>query len=120
MANDCLVSVAMDDLPFGGVGNSGMGNYHGIFGFETFTRKRTTLLRTQGILPELSTALRYQNESYDRSSLKYKILFWAMGAGLPSRTSVAIRNILIHKGFKYLYYILLVLAGYQFGKINSA
>ena len=31
--NDTLMHITSDDLPFGGVGNSGIGNYHGEFGF---------------------------------------------------------------------------------------
>ena len=35
--NDTLLHIAQDDLPFGGVGASGMGSYHGQAGFETFS-----------------------------------------------------------------------------------
>jgi len=35
--NDTVMHSAIDDLPFGGVGNSGMGRYHGIEGFDTFS-----------------------------------------------------------------------------------
>jgi coniferyl-aldehyde dehydrogenase len=38
--NDTLIHFACDDLPFGGVGPSGMGAYHGIEGFETFSHKK--------------------------------------------------------------------------------
>ena len=38
--NDTLLHAATDDLPFGGVGASGMGAYHGKEGFETFTLRR--------------------------------------------------------------------------------
>ncbi|MBB5319720.1 coniferyl aldehyde dehydrogenase [Marinobacter oulmenensis] len=38
--NDSLMHVAQDDLPFGGVGNSGMGHYHGHEGFLTFSHHR--------------------------------------------------------------------------------
>ncbi len=38
--NDTLMHVAQDDLPFGGVGPSGMGCYHGFEGFETFSSKK--------------------------------------------------------------------------------
>ena len=38
--NDVLFHNAMEDLPFGGVGPSGMGNYHGIDGFKTFSHGR--------------------------------------------------------------------------------
>ena len=33
----------MEQLPFGGVGHSGMGSYHGKFGFDTFTHKKVSL-----------------------------------------------------------------------------
>ncbi len=35
--NECVAHVAQNDLPFGGVGPSGMGAYHGRSGFETFS-----------------------------------------------------------------------------------
>lgn len=38
--NDVLFHNAMEDLPFGGVGPSGMGNYHGFDGFKTFSHMR--------------------------------------------------------------------------------
>ena len=38
--NDALFHVAQHDLPFGGVGESGMGQYHGGEGFETFSKLR--------------------------------------------------------------------------------
>jgi hypothetical protein len=34
-------------LPFGGVGNSGMGNYHGEKSFDTFTHERSMLIKKQ-------------------------------------------------------------------------
>jgi coniferyl-aldehyde dehydrogenase len=38
--NDALFHVAQHDLPFGGVGPSGMGHYHGFDGFVTFSKMR--------------------------------------------------------------------------------
>ncbi len=38
--NDVLFHNAMEDLPFGGIGPSGMGNYHGQDGFRTFSHAR--------------------------------------------------------------------------------
>ena len=38
--NDVLFHNAMEDLPFGGIGPSGMGNYHGHDGFKTFSHPR--------------------------------------------------------------------------------
>ncbi|MCK9411591.1 MAG: aldehyde dehydrogenase [Prolixibacteraceae bacterium] len=38
--NDTLIHIANHRLPFGGVGNSGMGNYHGKFSFQAFSHAR--------------------------------------------------------------------------------
>jgi len=42
--NDCLFHFAQHDLPFGGVGASGMGSYHGHDGFKTFSKKKGVFL----------------------------------------------------------------------------
>jgi aldehyde dehydrogenase (NAD+) len=41
--NDCAIHPLFPELPFGGVGNSGMGKYHGHWGFEAFTNARGVL-----------------------------------------------------------------------------
>lgn len=41
--NDSAMHVAADDAPFGGIGNSGMGHYHGHEGFLTFSKAKTVL-----------------------------------------------------------------------------
>jgi acyl-CoA reductase-like NAD-dependent aldehyde dehydrogenase len=38
--NETIVHIAQDDLPFGGVGESGMGRYHGRDGFDTFSQRK--------------------------------------------------------------------------------
>jgi len=43
--NDVVMHLGNDNLPFGGVGNSGMGSYHGKFGFETFSHQKAVLDR---------------------------------------------------------------------------
>lgn len=39
--NDTIIHLATSDMPFGGVGESGMGSYHGRAGFETFSHYRS-------------------------------------------------------------------------------
>ncbi|MFZ4746422.1 MAG: coniferyl aldehyde dehydrogenase [Sphingomonas sp.] len=39
--NDVIFHVSMEDLPFGGVGPSGMGSYHGQDGFKTFSHAKS-------------------------------------------------------------------------------
>ena len=43
--NDTLLHVAQDDLPFGGIGPSGMGHYHGHDGFLTFSKAKAVLAK---------------------------------------------------------------------------
>jgi coniferyl-aldehyde dehydrogenase len=43
--NDTLLHVTQDDLPFGGVGASGMGHYHGREGFLTFSKAKGVLVK---------------------------------------------------------------------------
>ena len=56
--NDCLMHAAMHDAPFGGVGASGMGHYHGREGFLAFSHQRTVFIAPEhdprgewGLLP---------------------------------------------------------------------
>jgi coniferyl-aldehyde dehydrogenase len=44
--NDVIMHVAMEDLPFGGIGPSGMGSYHGIDGFRTFSHAKSVYQQT--------------------------------------------------------------------------
>jgi len=49
--NDCTIHPLVPELPFGGVGNSGMGKYHGRWGFEAFTNARGVLYHGATIDP---------------------------------------------------------------------
>ncbi|XVF15848.1 hypothetical protein REPUB_Repub09cG0191600 [Reevesia pubescens] len=49
--NDCVVQFLCDSLPFGGVGQSGFGRYHGKYSFDTFSHEKAVLHR--GFFPEL-------------------------------------------------------------------
>ncbi|MGH3745650.1 MAG: aldehyde dehydrogenase family protein [Mycobacteriales bacterium] len=43
LVNHTLLHLAVPDLPFGGVGESGMGSYHGKAGFDAFSHRRSVL-----------------------------------------------------------------------------
>ncbi|XAR55560.1 Aldehyde dehydrogenase (NAD(P)(+)) [Bertholletia excelsa] len=45
LINDIALHLTNPHLPFGGVGESGMGSYHGRFSFDTFTHKKAVLYR---------------------------------------------------------------------------
>ncbi|XP_045414252.1 aldehyde dehydrogenase family 3 member B1 isoform X7 [Lemur catta] len=59
--NDGFMYLTLTSLPFGGVGASGMGRYHGKFSFDTFSHHRACLLRRPGM--EKVNALRYPPNS---------------------------------------------------------
>ena len=44
--NDTIVHIASSKMPFGGVGTSGMGSYHGAKGFETFSHYKSILKKS--------------------------------------------------------------------------
>ena len=66
--NDTLIQVAADDVPFGGVGHSGMGHYHGKEGFLTFSHARNTLV-SGSINPRIGLLLK-------QNKLLIKVLKW--------------------------------------------
>ncbi len=45
--NETLMHVVVENLPFGGVGPSGMGAYHGEFGFQTFSHRKGVFLQSR-------------------------------------------------------------------------
>ncbi len=45
--NDVVMHVSMEDLPFGGVGPSGMGAYHGLDGFRTFSHAKAVFTQSR-------------------------------------------------------------------------
>jgi acyl-CoA reductase-like NAD-dependent aldehyde dehydrogenase len=45
--NETILHIAQDELPFGGVGASGMGEYHGRAGFETFSKRKAVFYQSR-------------------------------------------------------------------------
>lgn len=45
--NDCIMHLTNANLPFGGVGKSGMGSYHGKKSFETFSHYKSVLVKNK-------------------------------------------------------------------------
>lgn len=57
MVNDTVLHVGYTETPFGGIGNSGYGNYGGIYGYNAFTHERTVV--TQPYWMDFLLAVRY-------------------------------------------------------------
>ena len=64
--NDTIIHLATSEMGFGGVGMSGMGSYHGKFGFDTFTHEKSTVDKASW----LDLPFRYQKYT----SLKEKLI----------------------------------------------
>ncbi|MCL5127884.1 aldehyde dehydrogenase [Algibacter sp. L4_22] len=56
VVNDTLMHFGNDKLPFGGVGFSGIGSYHGKFGFDTFSHQKSIVKRKTWIDPPVRYA----------------------------------------------------------------
>jgi coniferyl-aldehyde dehydrogenase len=41
-----MTHVLFEELPFGGVGHSGMGAYHGVYGFRTFSHAKAVVVQS--------------------------------------------------------------------------
>ncbi|ODN02563.1 Aldehyde dehydrogenase family 3 member B1 [Orchesella cincta] len=67
--NDCLYQSSLHQLPFGGVGDSGMGQYHGQFGFQTFSRPRAVMERSFSNFENM-TAYKLRHPPYLNSHIK--------------------------------------------------
>ena len=62
--NDALFHVAQHDLPFGGVGASGMGHYHGYEGFVSFSKLRPVFYQAN------FSAMKYLRPPYGKFATK--------------------------------------------------
>ena len=47
--NDVIMHIAQEDLPFGGVGPSGMGSYHGLDGFKNFSHAKSIYTQSKAV-----------------------------------------------------------------------
>jgi aldehyde dehydrogenase (NAD+) len=63
--NDTIMHISNPNLPFGGVGNSGIGNYHGEAGFRAFSHYKSILAKPFGFEPKL------KYPPYTKSKMKW-------------------------------------------------
>lgn len=70
--NDCILQVANISLPFGGVGDSGLGNYHGKSSFETFSHAKSIYKKTL----EIDSGLEYAPYSNKKLWLIRELIKW--------------------------------------------
>jgi aldehyde dehydrogenase (NAD+) len=70
--NDAIMHIANQYLPFGGVGDSGMGNYHGIAGFRAFSHEKSILHKGNFFEP----SLKYSPHTVSRLNWIKRLMSW--------------------------------------------
>lgn len=89
--NDTILQYTVETLPFGGVGNSGIGAYHGKYTYDTFTHKKGCLIRNYNKFAEILGKNRFSPYSDKKLMLLRHLL--ERRPGIP--------------GAKYLPYVLM-------------
>lgn len=62
--NDTVLHISSSHMPFGGVGSSGIGGYHGKFSFDTFSHKRSVLHRMPHLLDPYLRYAPYKKQKF--------------------------------------------------------
>ncbi|GAB1864993.1 Fatty aldehyde dehydrogenase [Camponotus japonicus] len=91
LVNDVILHATVETLPFGGVGNSGIGAYHGKYTYDTFTHKKGCLIRNYNKFAEMLGKNRFSPYSDKKLMLLRHLL--ERRPGIP--------------GAKYLPYVLM-------------
>lgn len=84
--NEVIMHAQELALPFGGLGPSGMGSYHGPSSFETFSHNRSTMIKSSA----LEGAMEARYPPYNESK---KILFGLLTLGLPEGFTAKVKAI---------------------------
>ncbi|XP_053683370.1 aldehyde dehydrogenase, dimeric NADP-preferring-like [Sabethes cyaneus] len=100
--NDVLGHFAVESLPFGGVGPSGMGAYHGKHGIDTFSHQKSCLIKNFSSVGEKLASSRYPPYSdgklsflstvlKKRKSISFKYLPYLLMFGIGVATTVVVK-----------------------------
>ncbi|KAJ8656990.1 hypothetical protein O0I10_007324 [Lichtheimia ornata] len=86
LVNDTLMHLQETSLPFGGVGESGMGAYHGEKSFATFTHERSTMIRSAA----MESLMKARYPPYDEKKLQ---ILHMLVIGLPAGVTGKIKSV---------------------------
>lgn len=91
--NDTMMHAAVECLPFGGVGASGTGHYHGKASFDTFVHKKSTLVRNFNAVGERLAAGRYPPYN-DKKLASIRFMLQKLNFPLPKATTTCLNYII--------------------------
>ncbi|XP_041054108.1 aldehyde dehydrogenase, dimeric NADP-preferring-like [Carcharodon carcharias] len=100
-ANDCMIHYSIDTLPFGGVGASGIGAYHGKFSFETFSHRRACVLKSLGF--EKMNSVRYAPATDSKQKWTRWLLKKRRGGGKKRLIMLALLGALVAIMMKFYF-----------------
>ncbi|KAI8609116.1 Aldehyde/histidinol dehydrogenase [Chytriomyces sp. MP71] len=109
VVNDYMLNMIVGDMPFGGVGASGMGAYHGHSGFLSFTHQRGLVWRKTDSLTEASHKLLYPPHVSNPRSLQ--IARAASGKGLPTAWGRVVKRYLPALWKYFVYWLVFWVGG---------
>lgn len=101
--NDCIMHISCPSLPFGGVGNSGFGAYHGRFSFDTFSHHRGTMVKKLGL--EAVNSIRYPPYSEKKLSWLKTLMSPKEGNGVVGQIASKIQHFLVPILLAYIVYL---------------
>ncbi|KAI8339904.1 Aldehyde/histidinol dehydrogenase [Chlamydoabsidia padenii] len=87
VVNDTLMHLQELSLPFGGVGGSGMGSYHGDKSFDTFVHERSTMIKKTNM--ESALTARYPPYTDEKDKMLSFLVY-----GLPSSASAKLNTMM--------------------------
>ncbi|XP_027717473.1 fatty aldehyde dehydrogenase isoform X2 [Vombatus ursinus] len=100
--NDVVMHFTLSSLPFGGVGNSGMGAYHGKHSFDTFSHHRSCLIKK--LKMEGANKLRYPPNSQSKVDWARFFLLKSFNKGRVGLFFLTFLGVLVAIAVKFQYY----------------
>ncbi|KAJ3059542.1 hypothetical protein HDU98_004464, partial [Podochytrium sp. JEL0797] len=114
LVNGYMMNMFIGDMPFGGVGASGMGSYHGHAGFLAFTHQRGLVYRGMDAVTEAAQKLLYAPGA--SSGVVLAVVKAVALKGLPTRFSEFVKKY-GNGGIKLLAFLVVFKAGKEFGGV---
>lgn len=110
--NDTLMHIANSELPFGGVGPSGMGSYHGFRSFKSFSHEKAVLTKYSWVdeNPALKWALNARYPPYTPGRMTL--------VGLLSNYTMEAGNLFVQKNLKFQAIVALALVALVLRKLG--